>query len=67
MKREKVKTNYQFILYIGKKLESATVANGKGFANSLEEAKSMFESIRKETSNILKAEFYYENKLIKKV
>jgi hypothetical protein len=65
-KREKLVTNYRVKLVIGKELSRATVADGKGWARTLREAEEMFASLVKKTSNILQAELYFNNQLIKK-
>ena len=64
---KKVHTNFRITLTIGASLERSTVADGRGYAPNLQEAKSRFDSVRKKTRQVLKAELYFEDKLIKKV
>jgi len=59
MKRSILRTNYQIIL-----LKPGTVDDGKGFAESEQEAIKMFENIMSQITVFTSAKLLYNNKLI---
>jgi len=59
MKRSTLKTNYQIIL-----LKSGTVDNGKGFAETEQEARKMFDKLMSQVTDFMSAKLLYNNQLI---
>jgi hypothetical protein len=59
MKRSTLKTNYQIII-----LKPGTVDDGKGFAETEQEARKMFEKIMSQVTDFESAKLLFKNKLI---